>query len=215
MGRPKYFTPAEVSLHNTISDNWVSYMGKVYNLTPLLQEHAGDVLLKPIIEFAGKDISHWFDPKTKDIQTHIDARAECKKYCTPNGRFFHIHPANPHTDWANDFGQSWWKDSKYEVGVLSSKTRVIRIINTLTSQEQSIEVCAEENMTEILQRYLKYNAHAASYTWKYMGTNLDMSQTLEENGISEEAEEFYELRMDADQYTPAIHLYFNDDLTEL
>lgn len=28
---------------------------------------SGDVLLKPIIECAGKDISHWFDPKTKDV----------------------------------------------------------------------------------------------------------------------------------------------------
>ena len=28
---------------------------------------AGDVLLKPIVQAAGKDISHWFDPKTKDV----------------------------------------------------------------------------------------------------------------------------------------------------
>jgi len=27
----------------------------------------GDVLLKPIIEAAGKDITHWFDKKTKDV----------------------------------------------------------------------------------------------------------------------------------------------------
>ena len=27
----------------------------------------GDVLLKPVIEAAGKDISHWFDKKTKDV----------------------------------------------------------------------------------------------------------------------------------------------------
>jgi len=27
----------------------------------------GDVLLKPIVQSAGKDISHWFDPKTKDV----------------------------------------------------------------------------------------------------------------------------------------------------
>ena len=29
--------------------------------------HAGDVLLKPIVANAGKDISHWFDPDTKDV----------------------------------------------------------------------------------------------------------------------------------------------------
>lgn len=26
-----------------------------------------DLLLKPIVEVAGQDISHWFDPKTRDV----------------------------------------------------------------------------------------------------------------------------------------------------
>ena len=69
-------------------------------------------------------------------------------------------------------------------------------------------------MTEILTRYLVYNAHAASYTWKYNGTNLDMAKTLEDNGVKDEDEEFYELSIRDDQFLPAIHLYFNDDLTE-
>ena len=29
----------------------------------------GDVLLKPIVAAGGKDISHWFDKKTKDVST--------------------------------------------------------------------------------------------------------------------------------------------------
>lgn len=69
-------------------------------------------------------------------------------------------------------------------------------------------------MNEIQQRYLTYNAHAASYTWKYDGRNLEMEKTLEENGIADEDEDFYELSMNDDQYLQAIHLYFNDDLTE-
>lgn len=69
-------------------------------------------------------------------------------------------------------------------------------------------------MYEILQRYLKYNAHAASYTWKYDGVPLLMERTLTENGIQDEDEDFYELSMDYEAWTPAIHLYFNDDLTE-
>ncbi len=76
------------------------------------------------------------------------------------------------------------------------------------------QVCSEETMNEILQRYLTYNAHAASYTWKYNGVNLDMDKTLEENGIQDEDEEFYQLSMNDDTYLQAIHLYFNDDLTE-
>lgn len=76
------------------------------------------------------------------------------------------------------------------------------------------QVCSEENMKEILERYIKYNAHAASYTWKYDGRNLDMTMTLEENTIPDEDQEFYKLSMNDDTFLQAIHLYFNDDLTE-
>lgn len=70
-------------------------------------------------------------------------------------------------------------------------------------------------MWEILRRYLPYNAHAASYTWKYEGIPLDMDKNLQQNRIPDEDEEFYELNLDADAFKPAILLYFNDDLTEL
>ena len=74
------------------------------------------------------------------IRTHIDPQTNCIiPYC-PNGRFVHIPPPYPDADWANDFGRPWWKDEGYLVGVLSQKTRLIKIINTLTSQDQVIEV---------------------------------------------------------------------------
>ncbi|KAA0723077.1 Cytochrome b5 domain-containing protein 1 [Triplophysa tibetana] len=213
MLRPKYFTSKEVSLHNTLGDIWVSYLGKVYNLTPLVEENKGDLLLKSIIECAGKDISHWFDPKTKDILRHVDPLTGCLKYYTPRGRFIHVPPPCPHTDWANDFGRPWWKDNRYEIGLLSAKTRWIRIINTLTSHDKRLEVCSEETLDEILQRYLCYNAHAASYTWKHNGVNLVMSKTLGENNIPEE-DELYCGSIDCNLFSSSISLYFNDDLTE-
>ena len=40
-----------------------------------------------------------------------------------------------------------------------------------------------------------------------------MSKNLEENGIVDETDELLELGMDLDDYIPAVHLYFNDDLT--
>jgi len=46
MRRPKYFTPKEVSRHNTVKDIWVSYFGKVYDLTPLLEEFKGKQVKK-------------------------------------------------------------------------------------------------------------------------------------------------------------------------
>lgn len=79
----------------------------------------------------------------------------------------------------------------------------------------SDQVCSEETLEEILQRYLRYNSHAASYTWKHNGNNLDMTKTLSQNVIPDEDEEFYQLRMNRDLYTPSLCLYYNDDLTEL
>ena len=68
-------------------------------------------------------------------------------------------------------------------------------------------------MHEILDRYLKYNRHASSYTWKYDGKLLDMDKTLSENGIIDDDPDFYILRMRDDQYLQSIILYYNDDLT--
>ena len=42
---------------------------------------------------------------------------------------------------------------------------------------------------------------------------LDMTKTLEENGVKDEDEEFEELGMDPREFMPVLHVYFNDDLT--
>ena len=75
-------------------------------------------------------------------------------------------------------------------------------------------MCSEELLREILSRHLVYNSHAACYTWKYYGRNLDMNKTLEQNGVEDSSKEYYQLKMNEDDYLPPICLYFNDDLTE-
>lgn len=43
-----------------------------------------------------------------------------------------------------------------------------------------------------------------------------MNKTLEENGIKDETDEFRNLEVPEDEwYVPAIHIYFNDDLSVL
>ncbi|KAM8746932.1 cytochrome b5 domain-containing protein 1 isoform 1-T2 [Acanthopagrus schlegelii] len=225
--RPKIFTPAEVAAHNTAEDLWVSFLGKVCDLTPLMNQYQGDALLLPIMECAGRDISAWFDPETKDVLKYVDPLTNCVRYYTPRGRFVHVPPAGPRSDWVSDIGQPWWRDKRYEVGLLTSKTRWIRVINTLTSQEQRLQVtvhthlntaqqqvCSEETLAEILQRYLRYNSHACSYTWKHSGVSLDMSRTLCENNVLDDDHELQRLRLDQNLFCPALLLHFNDDLTE-
>jgi hypothetical protein len=96
--------------------------------------------------------------------------------------------------------------------------RWLELVNVLTQQHHDLEVCAEETLADIQVRYLdKFNSHAASYTWKHLDDGdflpLDMSKTLEENGILDDSPLLEELGMDAQQFKPIIHLYYNDDLT--
>ena len=62
----RYYTPSEVSRHNTHNDCWVSFFYGVYDLTKLLHDNKakqGELCL-PIAKAAGNDITHWFDPLT-------------------------------------------------------------------------------------------------------------------------------------------------------
>ena len=71
--RSRYYTPNEVALHNTPSDLWVSFLGKVYDLTDLVKANLDNDLIAPILAVAGQDISQWFNARTGDIKTHFDA----------------------------------------------------------------------------------------------------------------------------------------------
>lgn len=101
------------------------------------------------------------------------------------------------------------------VGRLTKKVRKINIMNTLTKDDETIDVATEESMNEILDRYLVYNVHASSYTWKRLGKVLDMDLALEENGIHDDTQECLALGIDPEEYIPTLHLYFDDDLTIL
>jgi hypothetical protein len=87
----------------------------------------------------------------------------------------------------------------------------------LTYQEDVINVCQEENVAQIEQRYMEFNKHAQSYTWKALINDqfvkLDMKLTLSDNGIPDESENFEALGLDEDFFVPTFHIYFNDDLT--
>merc|ERR1712151_543914 len=111
-------------------------------------------------------------------------------------------------------GTPWWEDTRYFIGQAAQRTRKVTIQNLLTKQKNTIEVPVEETVEEIRQRYLQFNAHAGSYTWKRLGKPLNMKKTLEENGMQDETAEFIRLGIDPDDHIPAIHIYFNDDLTE-
>eukprot|EP00605_Chrysophyceae_sp_TOSAG23-4_P002760 GSChrysophyteH1.ASY1.ANO1.3043.1 assembled CDS len=137
---------------------------------------------------------------------------------TPNGRFIHVPPPNPN-DNTPAVPLPWWKDSKLIVGELTAKTRMIKMINMVTRGEDVITVCSEETINDIRDRYMEYNAHANSYTFKALINDefvcLDMNKTLDANNVPDETDKFVDLNMEYDCYIPSLHLYFNDDLTSL
>ena len=72
----RYYTPAEVALHNCADDVWVSFFNRVYDLTNVIQENYSE-LCEPIIKAAGTDITHWFDPLTAQVSA-----VRCKSLAT-------------------------------------------------------------------------------------------------------------------------------------
>jgi len=209
----RFYTPADVAMHNSGHDCWVSYFGRVYDITPLLAEYSG-ALAQPLIAAAGTDISHWFNPATGKPKTHIDPETNLEEIYCPWGRYIHVPPKGPSSDWSTNFGMPWWEDPKYYIGDFTIRTRKVSIVNLLTKQSHTLEVPVEETIAEIQERYMPCNFHAKSYTWKRLGKPLDMNKTLEQNGVKDESEEFEKLGIDPDDHIPALHLYFNDDLTE-
>ena len=215
----RFYTPEEVKAHNKANDCYVSIFHEVFDLTTFIQENYS-ALMDPIIKAAGTDISHWFDPETKEPKTCVLEGTNLKGYYAPNGLYPHIPSAYPDAEWNYDFDIPWWKNSNYKIGKLTKKVRKINIMNTLNEHVDLIECCEEETINEILERYKRYNDHAESYTWKRLQKCLDMEKTLNENNIPDETDDHFAIydddvrNIEAKEYIPIIHLYFNDDLTE-
>ena len=149
----RYFTPNEVMRHNTEDDTWVSVLGKVLNLTPLIKSYpVADTI--PLVKAAGTDISHWFD-KTQsppEIRQCIDLETGLPRHYQPYGRFVHIPTLAPDSSIDHAYELPWWKDQAYVIGYLTKRPRHIRIVNTLNNAEATLEVCSEETLEEIQTR---------------------------------------------------------------
>ncbi|CCW62938.1 unnamed protein product [Phytomonas sp. EM1] len=217
----RFYTPTEVRQHAFSDDAYVSLNGNVLDLTLLIKTYKArpkfEHLVIPLVRAAGSDISHWWDPTADDLKTCVNVVSGMRTYAQPDGRFPHVPTIFPDSNIDLEYDIPWWKDAQYIIGKLTKKTRLVRIINTLTHDEITLEVCCEETLQNILEeRYLTYNAHARSYTWRRLVPephDLDMELTLDENGILDESEGFEKLGLNADYYIPAIHLYYDDDLT--
>lgn len=198
----KYFLTDEILLHNKLDDIWFILNNRILNLTHLFQNAENrleKILLQELYLYAGKDISHFFDANNKPLQqisisgkqypllaaTLIRSKKENivdnASTVTP---LLPLLPSDTHNS------TFWWNNERYVIGMVSRQTRTIRIINTLTYNENIFHVCDEDTI-EIIQR--KYNERfkclQQSFVWLKKDNDndfqyLDKTKTLDENGIS-------------------------------
>lgn len=94
-------------------------------------------------------------------------------------------------------------------------SRFVRIVNTLSGQVDHLEVCDEETLEEIRERYRQFND--GSYAWKRLcGEEMilvDMSKTLGEQSMPNE-QDLFDLLDIHSTHLPTLHLYYNDDLQQ-
>lgn len=196
---------------------------KVFDLSALLSQDHG-ALADPLIERAGTDCSEWFSLNSDgeiDLRTFCDPVTNLTVPYIPQGRFVHVPQIAPSTSQSTDYEAPWWKDSQYVVGTVTKRAHRIRVVNTLTSQEHLVEFGVENTVEEMQKRYLEWNAHCGSYTWKALVNGefrpLDIHRTLEQNGVPivADAEELERLGLSEDEpdLIPTLCIAFNDDLT--
>jgi len=226
-GKPRWYTKDEIKAHCTEEDCWVVINQKIFNITPIIKKcrsqmirdlHIPGIMNENEVTeslrcFGGTDISHWFSQPDPAQGTDVSVlqfmhpESNTIAFKIPHGLFPGIYDLDAEI-------KNWWNDWEYIVGLRTCHSRDIRLVNMLTSETNSITVCHEETINEILSiRYLKINQHAKSYTWKYEQIPLDMTKTLQENHIPDEREEFISYGMHNEDFIPAIQLYYNDDLT--
>lgn len=203
-GKDRFLLPEELRCHCTSSDCWVVVYGLVYDLSPLLALNKNELAL-PILENAGKDISHWFCPETLQPQAVARVRNDTSEvYVHPNKPFLHV-PGSGCTD------TPWWRDRRYIIGELANSTIRVKMLNTLTKQETEIPIPENQPLKVALDQQLKeINSHAEAYTWSCLGKALDLNKTLAQNGI-----EILRAPGEEGPPNPTILLHFEDDLLAL
>ncbi|CAE7864225.1 unnamed protein product [Symbiodinium microadriaticum] len=98
------------------------------DLTPLLKEYDGP-LAQPIIAAAGSDISFWFDEATGKPKMHVNPDTGLQEIYCPWGRYIHVPPQGPESDWGTDFAVAWWENPRYLIGLRSARTRKVSIVD--------------------------------------------------------------------------------------
>lgn len=189
-----FYALTDLVQHNDSTDAWICIFSSIYDITSLIKKTKGTEVYQLLIDYAGQDISFWFDERTYEPRKRIDLYTHESVLVIKSLSIL------------EKFERPFWQTQDLLIGRLIEHPRYIRLIHHfLPKQSYKLEVDENETVGQIAKKFLKYNSHIFSYIWQYDGKRLDFHKTLTENGIPNE-----EL---SDEYYPTILLYFSDDLT--
>jgi Cytochrome b5-like Heme/Steroid binding domain len=97
-----------------------------------------------------------------------------------------------------------------KVGNLASKSRLIKIVNSLTGNSVSLWIPSTFTILEITQAYAKFNFHVAAYDLRFLGKLLDLSKTLDEQGITDQTAELKRVGLKQDEHAVVLHAEFRN-----
>lgn len=182
----KYYLTDEIILHNKIDDIWIVINGIVLDLTNLFRENK-NILLRELLVYAGRDISHFFDEN--GIPLEQISISGTNRPILPASQI--PSSASENTSTSDDL--FWWNDMKYCVGFVTEQERKIRIVNNLTKAIITLSVCEEDTIEIIKEKYNKrFIESSQKYVWfKGNGTGrLNEHKTLRENGFTFEGDRY-------------------------
>ncbi|CAG9801889.1 unnamed protein product [Chironomus riparius] len=182
MTKRMFFTRDEVVIHNSRDDIWVIINGTVIDLTIFFRKRVEsdsvNDCLNLLLAYAGKDLSWCFNEQNFPI-----FRVNQYGYSIPK-----FPPVNEKESHDSDY---WWNDEKNIIGHVTCLERRLRIVNTLTRKKIVMNVCDEDSINVIKEKYKKrFNSNADNYIWRKTHSSdtlkighLFMDKTLTQNGI--------------------------------
>ncbi|CAF3771014.1 unnamed protein product [Rotaria sp. Silwood1] len=193
-----FYTFNELAEHNDSTDAWICIFRSIYDITSLIEKTKGTRVYQLLIDYAGQDISSWFDEELYEPRKRIDPYTHESVLLIKDLSLIET------------LAIPLWQTKDLLIGRLIEHSRFIRLIYNFSSKySYLLEIAEEETIGQIAKKFLKYNSHIFSYIWLYNGKKLDFNKTLTENSIPNE--EFfydtYEWRSN-NENCPTILLFF-------
>lgn len=218
---PPVLLSADVALHNRRGDAWVTLSGTVLDVTGVIDREPDARRAAVLLRRAGGAVDDLFDARTGEPRTFVSPVTGLREPFCPDGGG--VPPPGvalvaPTTEGFDASSTPWWRDGRLVVGRLSARPRGrrLRVINTLTGQDDVVDVPDELTLGEMQRRcFARFNSACGSaYEWRALVGGrpavLDAGKTLAGNGLPCDAPAVEALGLDPAGVPLVLALVFRD-----